>query len=1007
MDTCPHLYSLREAARQILPLTLLCLATLTPFTCRAQVHQPPDKPPATDMPATPPETNQMLASYEGQNVSSVVLAGHPDLKLEELEPVMTQKANQPFSGRKVEETAKALKIAGHFDQVHVEVQPDARGITIYFILEPASWFGIFNFPGAERFPYSQLVQTANYPPEWPYSAEEVEKDRASLQAFFQQQGYFQAQVKSELRADRDRGIVNVDFHCDLDEKAKFGSAVIAGAPDGDEAKLDKKLTGIAARGRGASIRPGKTYYRSNVDKAVRYLQSLLVKQGYLGAQVKLEGAEYNPDTNRADIHFSIQPGLVTHVQITGAHLWSWTRKNLLPVYQGVGVDDETVQEGQQALISYFQGKGYFDVKVNSRLEKRQSTDTVIYQIEKEGKHKVSSVELAGNSQLPSSQLMPSISVEKKHLFSQGKFSNELARKSVNNLSGVYKAEGFSSVKVTSSVKDNGKDIGVTFRVIEGPRDVVNGVNIEGARTFSESQFAPGGLKVRAGQPYSSAHVEEDRNTILANYYRAGFLNATIRETATEVSKQDPHRINVVYHISEGPRVTTKELVTLGRNHTSPRVIQEDIQQLEPGKPLTEQALLASGSKLYERPGVFDWAEVDTKRQVTTQTNEDVLVKLHEAKRNEIQYGFGFEVIQRGGSVPGGTVAVPNLPPIGLPQNFTTSQSTFYGPRGTVQYTRNNLRGKAESITATAMAGRLDQRFALYYINPDLRWSSWKATTQLSFERNEQNPIFSSRIRLASLEVQRPLDRAQKNILFFRYSYSKTDLTHVLVEDLVPARDQHVQLSTWSVNFTRDTRDNPMDEHRGVLHSVELDFDSSKLGSNVDFAKLTAQAAFYKEKFHRIVWANSIRIGLAQPYASSFVPLSEAFFTGGGNSLRGFPLLSAGPQRPVEVCSNGVSGCNQFIQVPTGGNEMLVLNSEARIPLDVVKKSLGVVFFYDGGNVFPYVGFHDFTSLYSNNVGFGLRYATPVGPIRIDVGQNLNPVNGVKATQYFITIGQAF
>jgi outer membrane protein insertion porin family len=192
----------------------------------------------------------------------------------------------------------------------------------------------------------------------------------------------------------------------------------------------------------------------------------------------------------------------------------------------------------------------------------------------------------------------------------------------------------------------------------------------------------------------------------------------------------------------------------------------------------------------------------------------------------------------------------------------------------------------------------------------------------------------------------------------------------------------------------------------MLGSVELDVNSSVLGSRVNFAKFTGQIAYYKEKFHRIVWANSLRIGLAQPFNDSFVPLSEAFFTGGSNTLRGYPLYGAGPQRAVEVCSNGVSGCNQFIQVPAGGNELLLLNSEARIPLDALKKNLGLVAFYDGGNVFPKIGFHGFT-LYSNNVGLGLRYATPVGPIRIDVGQNLNPVKGIKSTQYFITIGQAF
>ncbi len=216
----------------------------------------------------------------------------------------------------------------------------------------------------------------------------------------------------------------------------------------------------------------------------------------------------------------------------------------------------------------------------------------------------------------------------------------------------------------------------------------------------------------------------------------------------------------------------------------------------------------------------------------------------------------------------------------------------------------------------------------------------------------------------------------------------------------------MRLSTLSANITHDTRDNPLDEHKGVLESLEVDFNTSKLGSSVDFAKLTGQAAFYREKFHHIVWAESIRIGLAEPFLNSFVPLSEAFFSGGGNSLRGFPLDGAGPQRQVEVCSNGSSTACTSIQVPEGGNELLILNSEARIPLPI-KKGLSLVTFYDGGNVFPYVGFHDFSSLYSNNVGLGLRYATPVGPIRVDIGRNLNPVPGIEATQYFIGIGQAF
>jgi outer membrane protein assembly factor BamA len=317
-----------------------------------------------------------------------------------------------------------------------------------------------------------------------------------------------------------------------------------------------------------------------------------------------------------------------------------------------------------------------------------------------------------------------------------------------------------------------------------------------------------------------------------------------------------------------------------------------------------------------------------------------------------------------------------------------------------------VRGKGESLSATAFAGRLDQRVAGYYIDPQFIWSKWGSTTSLLVEKDEENPVYSSQVENGSAQLQRFLDKHKKNLVFLRYSFSQTDLTRILIPALVLPQDQHVRLSTIAANFTHDTRDNPLDAHKGVLQTTELDFNTTKLGSSVDFAKLTAQAAYYWPVFHNIVWANSIRIGLAQPFSNSRVPLSEEFFTGGGNTLRGFPLDGAGPQRQVQVCSSGSSTNCSYIQVPAGGNEQLIFNTEARIPLPI-KQGLGLVVFYDGGNVFPTVGFHDFTSLYTNNVGLGLRYATPVGPVRIDLGHNVNPVPGVKSTQYFVSIGQAF
>jgi outer membrane protein assembly factor BamA len=1000
-----QLHTLRRASSRDRALTVtlgsLCLLWLAGLPTSGQTSQASKQAPATSQ-----ATTQTLSSYEGQNVTAIVVAGRPQSTSSQIASQFVQKAGQPFSNDKVDRTAAALKAATDCETVRVQVEPDANGVRVSFVLEPAVYFGIFQFPGAQRFPYSRLVQVANYPAQTPFNADDVEQDRQSLAAFFQQQGFFKSVVNSEVSVDSQHALANISFPVSLGRQARFGALEFADTTPAEAASLDHSLQTFSARLRGSAVRPGHAYHYSTLTRASQYLQSELEKQGHLSAQVNLAGAEYHAETNRADIHFSVKPGPETVVAIEGAHIFKWTRKSLLPVYQGIGIDEESVDEGRLALVSYFQAKGFFDVKVDAQMKKDNKINTIVYQITKEQKHKVTEVSVSGNQQLPQSDLTPHLSVEKSHLFSPGKFSDRLVRSSVKNLTAVYKSEGFSSVQVTSQVGNRGGDIQVSFLVTEGPRDVVQSITIEGADTFPESKFAPGGLKVAVGQPYSQALVEADRTNIIAHYLQAGYLTSTFRETAREASKSDPHHINVVYRIYEGPKVRAGEVITLGRSHTKQRLIDNDVSGIKSGQPLTESELLTAGSRLYDHPGVFDWAEVDPKREITTQTNEDVLIKVHEGSRNDLTYGFGFEVINRGGSIPSGTVALPGLPPVGLPSGFTTSQTTFYGPRGTIQYTRNNFGGKGNSLSFTGFAGRLDQRGAAYYIVPDFLWSRWKATTSFSAERNEENPIFSSQQELGSAQFQRSLDQAKKDSLFLRYSFSQTNLTRVAIPALVPARDQHVRLSTIAANITRDTRDNPMDEHRGMLQSIEVDFNTTKLGSSVDFAKFTGQAAYYKQGFHHVVWANSLRIGLAQSFANSFVPLSEDFFTGGGNSLRGFPLDGAGPQRPVQVCSSGSSSDCTEINVPSGGNELLLINSEARIPLSV-KKGLGIVLFYDGGNVFPRVGFHDFTSLYSNNVGLGLRYSTPVGPIRFDLGRNLNPIPGITATQYFISIGQAF
>src|SRR5205807_905856 len=131
----------------------------------------------------------------------------------------------------------------------------------------------------------------------------------------------------------------------------------------------------------------------------QYLENTLGKQGRLAGQVRLIGAEYHADTNRADVHFNVQPGPLVNVQVKveprdpmamvkGLYLWPWTKHNLLPVYAQIGVNPELIQEGRQNLLSHFQSKGFFNATVRSQVQETAKGQDILYEVVKGPRHKV-------------------------------------------------------------------------------------------------------------------------------------------------------------------------------------------------------------------------------------------------------------------------------------------------------------------------------------------------------------------------------------------------------------------------------------------------------------------------------------------------------------------------------------------------------------------------------------------------------------------------------------------
>jgi outer membrane protein assembly factor BamA len=223
---------------------------------------------------------------------------------------------------------------------------------------------------------------------------------------------------------------------------------------------------------------------------------------------------------------------------------------------------------------------------------------------------------------------------------------------------------------------------------------------------------------------------------------------------------------------------------------------------------------------------------------------------------------------------------------------------------------------------------------------------------------------------------------------------------------IPLLSQPTLVSGFGVTYARDRRNNPADASRGTFNTIDVSDAIQSIGSSASFLRVYMQNSSFHSFGRAFVFARSVRFGFEQPFGDtagetpgacgatpvsttgSIIPLPERFFAGGGTSLRGFGLNQAGPRDP----------CTGF---PIGGLALLIFNQELHFPMKLpfVGNRLGGTIFYDGGNVYSDTGHISFSwkassltdlNYFSHTVGFGLRYPTPVGPVRIDFGYQLNP-----------------
>lgn len=983
---------------------------------------------AASQTAQTPEADKVVSYRVVREDGSVLLENPANL------PIQIGKS---LDADEVAQSIRYLYRQGNYADIRAEAKFVPGGAQIDFVVKENLFFNQVIIEGLKA-PPSDATAAASMQLSLGQTFYEADlKDGiARLEDLLRDEGLYQAKVTTKKEGNEENHELNVIVTVEPGERVRVGEITLVNNSQFTRNELLSRL----------KLNSGSQLTMARLQQATDRIRKFLEKKGFLSARVSVRRGEYDSTANTVPLTLDVNQGPMVKVVVTGVKFSHSDVRKLVPVYQEGSVDADLLEEGKRNIMERLQREGYFDATVDYAVARDQLPDggaakkeyeeTITYAVNRGAKHKILRVEIVGNRYFSAELLRSRLALLPNGTCVKTRFSKRVLEADVASMRNLYLSNGFQSARVEGQVFDDfaGKtgDIVIRFDVQEGKQTLVSSVEIQGAAAISKEvlESVMGSLP---GQPYSDINVSTDRDNILALYYNDGFPTATFswravpdesadaearaeralnaeadKETAEHHTKRAerslPMKLFITIH--EGSQVTVGRIFLTGYVHTREGVVRRDVL-MKPEQPLREGQIIETQQKLYNL-GIFNRVSIAPQNANGANPVKDVVVEVEEAKRYTIAYGGGFEV-QR--------LASTTSP---------TGGEVSASPRGIFEVSKLNLTGRADSLTFKARGSTIQWRTLLAYNLPNT-FANQKLSLQATAyaEQTQDINTFSQQRYEANLQFTQELT-TRSNFLY-RYAFRKVTVSNLNIpSEEVPLFNQPTLISQFSTTWFRDTRNNPADATKGTFNSVDVGVASTAIGSSASFARLFIQSTRYTPISRSWGLANSIRVGILEPFGDTqtltfpaqtgpevpvLIPLPERLYAGGGASLRGFALNQAGPR-------DSITG------FPVGGQALIIFNQELRFPLHIpfICTKLGGAFFYDGGNTYsqlshvslrwktaepvfklayPDKAFSRFNPMqcvqnctnelnyFSHTVGFGLRYPTPIGPIRVDFGYLLN------------------
>ena len=942
-----------------------------------------------------------VSEFEGRPIVDIVFTPGQPLDAPDLAKAQPLKQGDPLRAEDVARAIDGLFATGRFEDVVVEAEPSGNGVRVIFAVKHAWFVGGVSVEGkvGQSPNRGQVASAARFSLGAPFHDVDVTNAVSSIQRLFESNGLYEATVTPSVERDNQAQQVFVIFTVKENKRAKYEMPIIHDASVSDETRLSNDTILRMTGWRLPIVHWWRNVTNSRTRKGVRSLLAKYEKKDRLKAKVELTKLDYDAQRRRVQPNLTIEPGTRVTVKAVEAKVSKRVLKRYVPVYQERAVDNDLLVEGKRNLSDYFQSQGYYDVSVDFHvLPPEKDLQSIEYVISRGPRFKLVHLEIAGNHYFDTKDIRERMYLEPASFrLRHGRYSEAFLRRDQEQITNLYRSNGFRDAKVSTQVERDyhgqSGDVKVTMTIDEGRQWFVDNLEVRGV-TQVNSQDLTGELASAAGQPFADVNMASDREYILTYYYSRGFPDATF--SAAWQPSPTPEHANIVYTIKEGEQQFVREVITSGLKTTRQSYLDKHIT-MKAGQPLSPIQETEIQRQFYDL-GIFARVDTAVQNPEGDDTHKYVLYNFEEADRYTFTLGLGAQIARFG---------TPSTTDLSSPAG-----TTGFSPEVSLNVSRLNFLGVGHLVSARALYSSIEKRGSISYIQPRFRGVDGRNVTySILFDQTLDVRTFAAKREEGSIQLSQKVSKSITGL--FRFAYRRVSVSDVVIPVLlVPRLLQPVRIGILSATIIQDRRDNPTDPHRGIYNTADLGLAGSFFGSQRSFGRMLLRNATYYPLSKSIVLARQTQFGIILPFAApsgvsgqESVPLPERFFGGGADSLRAFPYNEAGPR---DTGASLVPGgpASQPTGFPLGGNALFVNNVELRFPF--IGENMQGVFFHDMGNVYSSVGdisfrFHqkdlqDFNYTV-HAAGFGLRYKTPVGPVRADFAYSINPPSfvGFKGT----------